>query len=303
MRLHLLSRIRILRKNLESDRGMNIRSFLILAVLCAAAIAGRSSWDGAGRVVAVGDVHGDFYRFAHILQEAGIIDPSKNWCAGKTHFVQTGDILDRGPDSRLVMNLLMKLEKQAPLQGGMVHFLIGNHESMLLQGDLRYVHPGEAMSHGGMKEMVRALRPDGRYGRWLAAHNSVITINNVLFLHAGLAGVFSSMSLETINEQVRKELRQTGMVATGILGSEGPLWYRGWATDISTSVERTLEAALETSGSYFAVVGHTVSIEGIATGFEGRAVIIDTGMSSCYGGPSQYLELSGRGFKVTGDTW
>ena len=82
-----------------------------------------------------------------MLASAGLIDGNGNWTGGKTHLVQTGDVVDRGPDSRAVMDLLMKLEKQAAAAGGAVHALIGNHEAMDVYGDLRYVSPGEFASY------------------------------------------------------------------------------------------------------------------------------------------------------------
>jgi hypothetical protein len=95
------------------------------------------------RIVAVGDVHGDFDRFVEVLRSVAIIDYRNRWIGGKTHLVQTGDVVDRGPDSRRVMDLLMQLERQAEKAGGRVHLLLGNHEAMNLYGDLRYVSPGE----------------------------------------------------------------------------------------------------------------------------------------------------------------
>lgn len=250
--------------------------------------------DGAGRVVAVGDVHGDFNRFVMVLRHAGLIDNSKNWCGGKTHLVQTGDILDRGPDSRLVMDLMMKLETQASAQ---IHMLLGNHESMLLAGDIRYVTRGEADSHGGMKELIRNMRLSGRYGKWLAAHNAVMRINNALFLHAGISEEYSELSPDRINDAVRKAILFPDE-HYAVRSSEGPLWYRGWAVDRSTAAERTVEQALESSGASFAVIGHTVRIQGIGTRFAGRVVMIDTGLSEHYGGPVQYLEITEDGYKT-----
>ncbi len=259
--------------------------------------AGQCNLDGIGRVVAVGDIHGDFNRFVMVLRHAGLIDQSKNWCGGKTHLVQTGDILDRGPDSRQVMDLIMKLEEQAPDQGGAVHFLLGNHESMLLAGDIRYVHPGEADSHGGLKEMIRNMRLTGRYGKWLLAHNAVMRINDALFLHAGISAEYSDYSPEQMNDAVRKAILfpEEHYEARG---SDGPLWFRGWAVDRGSAVERSLEQALEISGASFAVIGHTVRIQGIGTRFAGRVVMIDTGLSEHYGGPVQYLEITADGPKT-----
>jgi hypothetical protein len=95
------------------------------------------------RIVAVGDVHGDYDQFVRLLRAVGVIDQKDRWSGGKTHLVQTGDVLDRGPDSRKVMDLLLKLDRPARRAGGAVHSLIGNHEAMNVYGDLRYVSAGE----------------------------------------------------------------------------------------------------------------------------------------------------------------
>jgi len=102
-----------------------------------------SSWQDVERIVAIGDVHGDYDNFFEVLQGAGIVNRRGNWRAGDTHLVQLGDLPDRGPDTAKIIELMMKLERQARRRGGMVHVLIGNHEAMNILGDLRYVHPGE----------------------------------------------------------------------------------------------------------------------------------------------------------------
>jgi len=104
---------------------------------------------GAGRIVAIGDVHGDYDALVGILQEAGVIDANMNWSGGKTTLVQTGDFLDRGPKVREVMDLLMALEKQAPKKGGRVVVLLGNHEVMNMIGDLRDVTSANYASFAG----------------------------------------------------------------------------------------------------------------------------------------------------------
>src|SRR5690606_290431 len=78
-----------------------------------------------------------------VLQDAGVINRRRQWSGGRTQLVQTGDILDRGPHSRKVMDLLITLERQAAKAGGRVHALVGNHEAMNIAGDLRYVSPEE----------------------------------------------------------------------------------------------------------------------------------------------------------------
>jgi hypothetical protein len=91
-------------------------------------------WVGVERIVAVGDLHGDYEVFIHILKENKIIDEGRHWIAEKTHLVQIGDIFDRGPQARRILDFMMILEKEAEEAGGKVHVLIGNHEFMNIAG-------------------------------------------------------------------------------------------------------------------------------------------------------------------------
>jgi hypothetical protein len=121
------------------------------------------------RVVAVGDVHGAYDAFRAILREARIIDTRDRWIGGRAILIQTGDVLDRGAHSRRVMDLLRRLERDAPRAGGRVYALLGNHELMRLVGDWRYVSPGE------IKAFERPDSPDVRefiYERSLAAETA-----------------------------------------------------------------------------------------------------------------------------------
>ena len=95
------------------------------------------------RVVAVGDIHGAFDNFVAILRAAQVIDNRNRWSGRRTILVQTGDILDRGPDSRKAIDLLRRMERDAQRAGGRVVSLLGNHELMRLISDWRYVSAGE----------------------------------------------------------------------------------------------------------------------------------------------------------------
>lgn len=135
---------------------------LVLALLLATAAAEAQPQ----RIVAVGDVHGDFDALVGILRAAGVLDENLQWNAGNTILVQTGDILDRGPRSRSVMDLLMMLEKQAPKSGGRVMALLGNHEVMNLMGDLRYVTPQEYAAFADAKSEGRRRAAFQEYQEW-----------------------------------------------------------------------------------------------------------------------------------------
>src|SRR5579872_2166288 len=114
-----------------------------LTLSLAGAAWAQSAWDNVGRVVVFGDLHGDYGKFHDMLVKAGLVDVHDHWAGGATHLVQVGDVPDRAPDTRRIVDLLMKLEPQARRAGGYVHALIGDHEAMNMEGDLRYTTPGE----------------------------------------------------------------------------------------------------------------------------------------------------------------
>lgn len=113
-----------------------------IGLLLAAPLARGQSQEsiaGVERIVAIGDVHGDYDAFVSLLRTAKLIDRGTSWTGGMAHLVLPGDYLDRGKDSRKVIDLLMELEPRARKAGGRVHALLGNHETMNIYGDLRYV--------------------------------------------------------------------------------------------------------------------------------------------------------------------
>ena len=95
------------------------------------------------RIVAVGDLHGDFAVWRDIAGAAGLVDSAGHWTGGSTTLVQVGDVVDRGPESLKILHDLMRLQKEAPKQGGRVVALVGNHEAMNVSGDFRYVSPAD----------------------------------------------------------------------------------------------------------------------------------------------------------------
>ena len=205
----------------------------------ALAQAAAVQWKGVDRVVAFADVHGAYAEMHALLRETGVIDAQDRWAAGRTHLVSLGDLLDRGADSRKAMDLLVRLQGEAQAQGGQVHVVLGNHETMNVLGDLRYVDPGEYASYtdlepaakraqlrqdweaahgaGSGEEFDRKFPPgyfghraafssQGRYGEWLLSLPVAIAINDTLFMHAGPSSVLAGMSLEDVNLRYRTAL-------------------------------------------------------------------------------------------------
>lgn len=108
------------------------------------------------RIVAIGDVHGDFEALRGLLRRSKLLGMNNEWVGGKTVLVQVGDQLDRGDGERNIYDLLFKLQDTAPKTGGQVHILLGNHELMNFNMDFRYV------TEGGFADFIRPKFPFGK---------------------------------------------------------------------------------------------------------------------------------------------
>jgi serine/threonine protein phosphatase 1 len=89
-----------------------------------AAAAEILTMDGA-LTFAIGDVHGCFEKLQSLLSACDKVSPGR-----PARYILLGDYIDRGPDSRKVVDLL--IERQAS-SGGSFICLRGNHEQMLIE--------------------------------------------------------------------------------------------------------------------------------------------------------------------------
>ena len=194
-------------------------------------------------VFVVGDIHGAYDEFVTTLKTAGLVDEKLNWTGGAAHLVSLGDIVDRGPRSRDVIDLIMKLQEQAEKAGGKVHVVLGNHEVMIMQGDWRYLSAEEIAAFAKDERMrerkeayevylrsyrledneasqaqfdtsfppgffahVEAHNRKGKYGRWILKQPFLLKINDNLFTHGGLSPEVEEMSIKEINESQKEDL-------------------------------------------------------------------------------------------------
>ena len=212
------------------------------------------------RIVAVSDIHGAYDALLATFQVAGVIDDSLAWSGAETHLVITGDLLDRGPESRRVVDLIMRLEREAARAGGQVHQLLGNHEVMNLIGDLRYVsipeyaafsdeesaqereqwyrqfqrgQAADADVHAvrsafdqkappGFFGHRRAFRKNGFYGKWLLQKSLMIVIDDTAFVHGGVPPYVAEHGLAGVNGTLKTDLLNF-MVARSTLEDAGIL--------------------------------------------------------------------------------
>jgi hypothetical protein len=117
----------------------------------------------ADRIILVGDVHGDAERLKGLLRRAKLLNDDDRWVGGDAILVQTGDFMDRGPQVRETMDLLMRVQSEAQASGGQAIVLLGNHEMMNLMGDFRYVHSDVYCSFADGQSAVRRRKAFERY--------------------------------------------------------------------------------------------------------------------------------------------
>jgi hypothetical protein len=125
-------------------------------------------------LIAVGDVHGDYDDFGLLLKKIGVVNGQLHWSGGNITLVQTGDLIDRGPKGREVMDLVISLEKEATEAGGQVLPLLGNHEVMNILGDLRYVPPENYAVFADTESAKRRKAAYQEYAAWYTSHAKLL---------------------------------------------------------------------------------------------------------------------------------
>ncbi len=266
----------------------------------------RTRYPAAERVVAIGDLHGDFAAARAVLRLAGVSD-GEHWTGGAAVVVQTGDVLDRGGGEQAILDLFERLEGEAEKAGGRFIALNGNHELMNAAGDFRYVTeegfrdfddaPGidPALAPPVPKEQrarAAALSPGGAYARRLAKHPVVAIVGDSVFVHGGVLPKYAA-GIERMNDEVATWLAGGSRDGARILADQdGPVWTRRYSDDPDEGACRLAAEALAKLGAKRMVVGHTV-MKTITPACSEAIWRIDVGMSAVYGGKPEALEIRG----------
>ena len=200
------------------------------------------TWEGVPRIVALGDTHGGYAQVQLVLFGLNLLDEELHWTGGNTHLVFVGDMVDRGPQERPLLDLVRRLQKEAEEAGGKVHVLLGNHEVMNMMQDLRYVPAegyeafrdeedpevrrrasrrfnaevrGERLTRENFQRRFvdsypkgyfgrrNAFGPDGVYSSWLLEQQVIIRLNGFVFVHGGLTEETAGLGYERINRSVK----------------------------------------------------------------------------------------------------
>lgn len=184
------------------------------------------------------DTHGELEIAVALLRAHGVVDESLRWSFGEGHLAILGDVFDRGAHHTELLWLIYKLQAEAEQAGGAVHFMLGNHESMVLLGDDRYLHAKykEATKAFGAPHYAALWSPKSLLGQWLRTLPAALKIGDLLCLHGGLSPEVAAreLTLDQMNSTVRDALafrhalpeREQALVSF-VMGPNGPLWYRG----------------------------------------------------------------------------
>jgi hypothetical protein len=166
--------------------------------------------------------------------------------------------------------------------------LIGNHEMMHLQNDLRYVEPkyrtfDKLLSKETGLSYVDLFRQNTELGQWLRSRNIVEKIGDTLFTHGGISPVMSDskLTLGQINKAMRAAIdikkADRSALEKVLFGRNGPMWYRGYFMPLpgSPSIDKQeLTKVLQFYQAKAVAVGHTIVVKPKRF-FDGRVIAVD----------------------------
>ena len=243
----------------------------------------EAEYNDVSKMFIVSDIEGNFRAFRKLLQVHQVIDSAFQWTFGNGHLVLTGDFVDRGSQQTEVMWLIYSLEEQAKKAGGHVHYILGNHEIMNLNGDLRYLHKKYLESASMLNLSYSVLIGEhSELGRWLRTKNVVERIGHILFCHGGISQSVNRMDFDIskINKTVRPfyadSLMQYDTPETDTLYSDlGPFWYRGYYTGKVRATPQQIDSTLRAYKVTQIATGHTVIADTISILFGGKVMNTD----------------------------
>lgn len=257
----------------------------------------NATWTGIERVVAVGDIHGDFNALVNILISSKLINQYGEWTGNQAHLVLMGDLIAGEKGSVQVLDLVMKIQAAAEQAGGRVHALMGNHDLLVASGKYSRLKKEEREAFlpsdmaGGKKTRAfldSLFLGDGVYTRWTANRPMAIMINDQLYVHAGMDERVLGMSLQELNSitkawikyfQGRGEIPHystewvVGLQDGKFSNSEGPAFARDFKVTRrlikkpnkrpSGAVKRKIvREILEQYGAKRMVIGHVATPDG-----------------------------------------
>jgi hypothetical protein len=271
-------------------------------------------YENVSKIIAIGDVHGHYNTLVTFLHSTGIIDENQSWAWGDGHLVMLGDIFDRGNMVTETLWLLYRLDCEARQQGGRVHLLLGNHEIMVMLNDVRYLNEKyKLFSHYFHYEYVELFDEFTLLGQWLRTRNTVITINGVVFTHAGISPAIydKEVSIGSINNMIRHFLandpntpNKDATITSLLLNADGPLWFRGYYHKLygypTFITDELVASVLEHYNGSVMVIAHT-EVDTITPMYNNRIIGVDVPIRDDVLMKEVLLIEDGRFFRLNND--
>jgi hypothetical protein len=254
-------------------------------------------------VYIIGDVHGQLNPLVKLLRQAHLIEEHLSWRGGNAIVWFIGDLVDRGPDSVAVLDLVMHLQGQAAHAQGQVASLLGNHELLLLAA-YRFGRRSTGLGstflarwkyNGGVRKDLSRLTP--QHIDWLTHLPAMAAVANHLLIHADAPFYLRyGRSIEEVNTTISTLLKQNDILAWEELLEE---FARRGTFASGEDGEALARRFLKTYGGEQLVHGHTPisslirrSPKTITTAWTyatGHCVNVDGGMY--LGGPGFLYQL------------
>ncbi|WP_294987604.1 metallophosphoesterase [uncultured Stenotrophomonas sp.] len=249
------------------------------------------------RIVALSDIHGQYGLLVRLLRAHQIIDAQDRWALGRDTLVVAGDVFDRGPQVTEAFWLLYGLQQQAAAAGGAVHFVLGNHETMVLYDDLRYVNPKYLRSAQLLgRSYPQLYGPDSVIGQWLRTRPVLLKIGDTLFLHGGISPEAVELALDPVRTNAayqaslglpKAEVKADPATAPLYDGKTSPIWYRGYFDGRLDSAG--VQSVLDRLQLKRIVVGHT-SMPHVSSFHGERVIAIDSSIKNGENGELLFIE-------------
>jgi peroxiredoxin len=274
-----------------------------------------AEFEKPAKFLVLSDIEGNFEALRDILENNGVIDPDFNWTFGKGHLVLNGDIFDRGEQVTECLWLIYSLEQKAKIHGGYVHFILGNHEIMNLNGDHRYIQYKYKKNAARLGKTYQELfGKESVLGNWIRTKNIIEKIGSLLFVHGGISDslIDYNMTVKAINDKARPFLANEVTAKTSrdrvlrILfdSKNSPFWHRLFYQDSEikvysngntiqkTSMQQVKNALLHFEVDHI-ITGHTIVGDTISVHYDGKVINTDTPHSE---GKSEALLILGKSF-------
>lgn len=259
------------------------------------------------KMLVLSDIEGNFEAFRRLLYSNGVIDERFNWAFGNGHLVFAGDMFDRGMQVTECLWLTYSLEEKAKENGGYVHFVLGNHEIMNLQGDDDYVQKKYKDNAKLMGITVKDLyNEDSELGSWLRTKNIMEKIGDLLFAHGGISRNINqtSLTIQQINDlakpyyAINKKDNADPSVNVILSSKVGPFWYRGYYADGAQVSVSIIDSTLQKFKVARIITGHTIVADTISVHYGGKVINTDTKHAE---GKSKALLIEGDHFYRVND--